>query len=337
VDTIRRSCEEALVYVGNSRGLEQQLVPRTGIRSFMFPMAPPNSIRGARLQLVAVLRSAAVIMRTRPRVTFATGGYVSAPVAVASWLLRVPVVLFLPDVVPGRAVAWLVPLARRIAVSTDSAARHLPRGKVVVTGYPVRDVFLETSREAGRARFHLPQDATVLCVFGGSQGARSINQALARCLPEVLEAAHVLHICGEKRWQEAQEACAALSAPQRARYHLFPYLHDRDMADALAAADLVVCRSGASTLGELPLLGLPAVLVPFPDRSVHQRENAEYLAEQGAAVVLEDTDLDSRLEPVLRELLPDRARLSAMSRASASLARPAAAEAIARLIDEEAA
>lgn len=329
--------EETLVYVGNSRGLERQLVPRSGIPFFLFPMAPPHSLRGLLLQTIALVRSLAVIVRIGPEVTYATGGYVSAPAAIASWLLRVPVVLFLPDVVPGRAVAWLAPLARRIAVTTETAAHHLPPHKVVVTGYPVRDVFEEASRDAGRDRFSLPQEATVLCVFGGSQGARSINLALANCLAEVLETAYVLHICGEKRLEEAQRAAADLSDVQRARYRLFPYLHDRDMADALAGADLVVCRSGASTLGELPILGLPGVLVPFPDPSVHQRENAEYLAAHGAAVVVEDEALDSRLGPILRELLPDRARLSSMARASASLARPHAADAIARLIERVAA
>jgi UDP-N-acetylglucosamine--N-acetylmuramyl-(pentapeptide) pyrophosphoryl-undecaprenol N-acetylglucosamine transferase len=269
-------------------------------------------------------------------VTYATGGYVSAPAAVASWLLRVPVVLFLPDVVPGRAVAWLAPLAHRIAVITDTTARRLPRAKVVVTGYPVRDVFREASRQAGRARFSLPADATVLCVFGGSQGARSINQALAGCLADVLDTAHVLHICGEKRLEEAQESAVGLSAQQRAHYQLFPYLHDRDMADALAAADLVVCRSGASTLGELPILGLPGVLVPFPDPAVHQQENAAYLAAHGAAVVVEDEDLNSRLGSILRTLLQDRACLSSMAHASASLSRPDAADAIARLIEQAA-
>ena len=118
--TSRRSRESDLVYVGSSRGLERQLVPRTGIGYILFPMAPPQSVRGVALQALAMARCVALILRARPRVTFATGGYVSAPAAVASWLLRVPVVLFLPDVVPGRAVAWLVPLARRSATVSDA-------------------------------------------------------------------------------------------------------------------------------------------------------------------------------------------------------------------------
>src|SRR5205085_8206434 len=134
------------------------------------------------------------VLRTRPRAALATGGYACTPAALACWLCRVPLVLFLPDVVPGKAASWLVPLARKIAVSTDDALRYLPAEKTVVTGYPVRESFVDVSREQGRERFELPADATVLLVFGGSQGARSINQALAGCLPDLLDQYYVLHV-----------------------------------------------------------------------------------------------------------------------------------------------
>lgn len=325
---------EDLVYIGNSRGLERTLVPRAGIRSFFLPMAPPASPRGLALLTIATLRSLAILLRIRPRATLATGGYVSVPATVASWALRVPTVLFLPDVVPGKAVAWLIPLVQRVAVSTEDALRYLPSHKTVVTGYPVRESFAGAARAEARARFNIPTDATAICVFGGSQGARSINVALARCLPALLKRYHVLHICGEQRFDEAREAANGLPADDRARYHLFPYLHDREMADALVAADLVVSRSGASVLGELPAAGVPGVLVPLPEPRVHQRENAAYLADRGAAVVVENDDLQDRLENVLDELLSDRAGLSAMASASRALFRPDAAEKIGTLVAE---
>jgi UDP-N-acetylglucosamine--N-acetylmuramyl-(pentapeptide) pyrophosphoryl-undecaprenol N-acetylglucosamine transferase len=219
-------------------------------------------------------------------------------------------------------------------VANQAAADYLPHGRVEVTGYPVREQFrtVAADRAAARERFHLLPDAPVLCVFGGSQGARAINAALGRHLEEILDRLHVIHIAGEKRFQEAQEAASGLTQTQRDRYLLFPYLHDEDMAAALAASDLALCRSGASTLGELPAAGLPAILVPLPDPAVHQRENADVLAAAGAAITVEERELDTRLVPLLGEMLGDKHRLAAMSAAARALDRPDAIDAIARLV-----
>jgi UDP-N-acetylglucosamine--N-acetylmuramyl-(pentapeptide) pyrophosphoryl-undecaprenol N-acetylglucosamine transferase len=314
--------------------MERSLVPPTGVRCFLVPMAPPTSLHGVFLLATATIRSLVVMSRVRPRVTVATGGYASTPAALASWLMRIPVVLFLPDVFPGKAVTWLAPLSRKIAVTSEVTARHFPPNKTSVTGYPLRDAFVSPSRARGRQRFALPLDADVVCVFGGSQGARHINQALGRQLPEVLLRCFVLHICGEQRWDEAESAAADLSEEARARYRLFAYLHDEDMADALAAADLAVCRAGASVLGELPATGTPAILVPLPQTAVHQRENAEYLADRGAAVILDDRSVDSELGMLIYDLLTDRPRLAAMTHEARRLARPNATEAIIDLLDE---
>jgi UDP-N-acetylglucosamine--N-acetylmuramyl-(pentapeptide) pyrophosphoryl-undecaprenol N-acetylglucosamine transferase len=277
------------------------------------------------------------MLRERPRATLATGGYVSVPAAVASWLCRVPLVLFLPDVVPGVAVRRLVPIARCIAVTSEDSLRYLPRDKTVVTGYPVRESFLRATRESGRQLLGIPAEATVLCVFGGSLGAQSINRAVARYLPDLLRRHYVLHICGWQRLEEAQAAAVGLTELQRARYRLYPFLDEEHMAAAMASADLALCRSGASTLGELPAVGTPAVLVPLPQREVHQLENASYLADRGAAVVLANDELHDRLGEVLLSLLDDPDRLLRMAEACASLARPQAADDVAALLLELAA
>lgn len=315
--------------------METTLVPRTGIDCYFLPMAPPTSLWGSALLALATVRALVLIARIRPSVTFATGGYVSVPAVVASWLLRVPVVLFLPDVVPGKAVARLAPLARRIAAATRASLAHLPRERTMVTGYPVRDHFRAVStrsRHELRQRFDLPPDVRVLCVFGGSQGARAINEALARHLSTLLARYHIIHVCGEKRLAEAERAAAGLPHALKMRYRLFPYLHDEAMTEAMAASDLALCRSGASTLGELPALGLPAILVPLPDPAVHQRDNADVLAAAGAAVVLDESDLHERLAPLVEELLDDPGRRRAMADGARTLDRPDAAEAITRLI-----
>lgn len=324
--------EPRVLYVGSSRGLERLVLPRTGIRFFLFPQAPPTSFLNVILLAVAGLRSLLLVARWRPRVTFATGGYVSVPAAVASWLLRVPLVVFLPDAVPGKAVRLLLPLAKRIAVSNEDAAAGLDPCRTVVTGYPVREWFGKASRESGRHRFRLPADARVLGVFGGSQGSRSINDAVIKYLPEMLSRSHVLHVCGRGRLEEVQRVADSLSPGQRKRYSLHAYLHDEEMADALAAVDLAVCRSGASVLGELPAAGTPAVLVPYPNPAVHQGENAEYLVRHGAAIVIRDGDLQSQLGPIVEELLSDSEHLREMAAACRSLAKPDAVSAIGNLI-----
>jgi UDP-N-acetylglucosamine--N-acetylmuramyl-(pentapeptide) pyrophosphoryl-undecaprenol N-acetylglucosamine transferase len=331
--------EPPLLYIGNARGMERSVMNKMGesIQAHFFPMAPPSTARGLLLLALASLRCFVVLLRRRPQVTFGTGGYVCVPAALASWLLRVPLVLFLPDVVPGKAVAWLVPLARRIAVSTEAGAQRLPAGKAVVTGYPVRDAFRGVTRGTARKRFGLPGEVIVLGVFGGSQGTRTINEVVARLLPSLLSRCHVLHVCGRERVEEARAAAAALPDELRERYHLYPYLEGEDMAAAMAASDLAVCRSGASVLGELPAAGTPAVLVPFPVPAVHQRENAQYLAAHGAAVIVDDANLSTRLGPTVQELLADAERLREMAAACRSLARPDAAAAIADLIARTAA
>lgn len=306
------------------------------MRSFLLPMVAPNSVRGGAILGAAVLRAAALIARARPRVTFATGGYVSVPGTLASRLFRVPVVLFLPDVLPGKAIARLAPLTRTIAVTTEESRRHLPADKVVVTGYPVREEFLSATRAGGRARFGIPDDAPVLVVTGGSLGARSLNSALVPCLSWLLKVAHVIHITGTDRYPEVASLVEPLPAEVRERYHLVPYLDAADMASALAAADLCLCRCGASALGELPATGTPAVVVPLPLSGAIQRANADYLVAAGAAVMLDDDALDTSLAPVLEMLLSDRERLDSMTVAARHLARPDAAQAIAGLVLEAA-
>jgi UDP-N-acetylglucosamine--N-acetylmuramyl-(pentapeptide) pyrophosphoryl-undecaprenol N-acetylglucosamine transferase len=249
----------------------------------------------------------------------------------------VPLVLFLPDVVPGKAVGWLAPLARRIAASTEEALQYLPVDKTVVTGYPVRSTFSAGRDPRARTRFQLPADGMVLLVVGGSQGARSINDAVAQLLPDLLSRYHVIHVCGEQRYEEARAAALGLPEDHQARYRLHPYLDGDGMAAAFGAADLALSRAGASVLGELPASGTPAVLVPFPAPGVHQRANAEYLARREAAVVVDDQDLTERLGMVLEELLSDPDRLREMARACQALARPEAAATIAALLAQEAA
>jgi UDP-N-acetylglucosamine--N-acetylmuramyl-(pentapeptide) pyrophosphoryl-undecaprenol N-acetylglucosamine transferase len=204
--------------------------------------------------------------------------------------------------------------------------------KTVVTGYPVREEFRAVTRTEGRRRLGIDPEEKVLFVAGASSGARSINKAIASDLSSLLELCEVIHISGTRDEPWLAEIRDGLADRMRSRYHLFGYMHD-DFPWAMAAADLALCRAGASVLGELPAVGLPAVLVPLPIAGGHQRPNARYLEKNGAAVILDDQDLE-RMLPLVGGLLHDKARLRAMSEAAHRLSRPDAAGRIARIIIE---
>jgi UDP-N-acetylglucosamine--N-acetylmuramyl-(pentapeptide) pyrophosphoryl-undecaprenol N-acetylglucosamine transferase len=272
-----------------------------------------------------------LVNRFMPDVLFVTGGYVSAPVMLAARLAGVPALIYLPDMRPGLAIKSLARLAHRVAVTAQPVVNYFRPGQAVVTGYPVRRELFERKAAEARHRLNLKteeEETPLLLVFGGSQGARSINQAVSAGIEALLEVAQVIHISGQHDAERTRERWASLPTSLRARYSLFTYLHE-EMVDALLAADLVVSRAGASTLGEFPAAGLPAVLVPYPYAGAHQSENARYLVEAGAATSIADADLGTALIPTVLDLLADTERRAAMREAAHALARPDAAQNIA--------
>jgi len=275
--------------------------------------------------------SCRIIRRYQPDVILLTGGYVGVPVSLASG--RTPKAVYVPDIEPGLALRLASRLADVVAVTAEETRRYLPaRKRVRVTGYPTRPELRTMEQADARRSLGLAVDQPVLLAFGGSRGARSINHAIWDKLPDYLDRAQLVHIIGELDWPKAAPIQAGLSTAQQARYHPFAYLHD-EMGAALASADLAVARAGASTLGELPLFGLPAVLVPYPHAWRYQKVNAEYLKSHGAAVIVADEALSQSLLPTVSALLSDPRRLAEMSRAAQALARPDAARAIAREVE----
>ena len=316
--------------MGGAGGVEERLAERADLRFVGVPaggvhgLAPWQVFRNL-VKLTRGWRAAYRLgRRERPAALFATGGYASVPVALAAWALRVPILVYLPDIEPGLAVRFIARLAARVAVTVEDSRAHFPPHKVVVTGYPVRPEFYGFDRAEARAGLGLLPDELVLLVMGGSRGARSINQALSGVLERVLGLAQIVHVSGELDWPWVAERCEALPPALRERYHAFPYLHER-MGCALAAADLALCRAGASTLGELPFFGLPAVLVPYPHAWRYQQVNADWMVGRRAAVRLDDGRLPERLLPTLRQLFSDRDRLRGMAGRMRALARPDAA------------
>jgi len=318
-----------VLYIGGVGGVEERLVTRAGGRFAGVPAGGVHGLAPWRMaqNLIKLTRGCWAAYRLgrreRPAALFATGGYASVPVALAAWMLRAPILVYLPDIEPGLAVRFIARLAARVAVTVEDSHTCFPARKMVTTGYPVRDEFHGIDRDAARAELGLEPESPVLLVMGGSRGARSINQALSGVLEQVLELTQVVHVSGELDWPWVAERRDRLSAELRVGYHAFPYLHE--MGAAMAAADLTVCRAGASALGELPFFGLPAILVPYPHAWRYQRINAEWLAGRGAAVKLDDERLPEELLPTVRRLLDNRPALAEMSERMQALARPDAA------------
>lgn len=337
--TIETPCE-AVLWVGGEGGMEAGLVQRAGVPFAAIPAAPVAGVNPLRLPanlwktLRGVRAAGRLLSSFKPDVLFFTGGFVGVPMAIAARMRRLPTVLYLPDIEPGMALKFQARFANRIALTNENSRGYFPRTaekRLVVTGYPVRPDLSRWTRAEARRKLNLTDDKPVLLVFGGSKGARSINRALLAGLAELLEITQVVHISGELDWPEVQAAAGNLPAHLSNYYHAYPYLHE-EMGAALAAANLVVSRAGAYSLGECPLFGLPAVLVPYPYAWRYQKVNADYLVQHGGALMLRDENLAMQLLPILKELLPDTARLEKMGRAMRALAHPQAAQTIAALL-----
>jgi UDP-N-acetylglucosamine--N-acetylmuramyl-(pentapeptide) pyrophosphoryl-undecaprenol N-acetylglucosamine transferase len=303
------------LYVGGIKGMTPWQV---GLNLWRFALAVPRAVF--------------IMRRFRPHAVLLGGGYVCAPVAVAAWALRIPVLTLCVDVVPGWSVRLAARLSTRIAVAFSEAAGHLPAG--CITGYPLRTEFLAVNRMAARQRFGIPVDARIVLAFGGSLGARAINQAILQSLTSVLPHAYIIHVTGNGS-APSTDMLPDLPADLAERYRPYQYLDTDDMAAALAAADLAVCRAGASTMAELPAMGLPAVLIPGEFSA--QEHNALMMVQRGAALMIRDRDLTSAslVETVL-PLLLDADRRAQMASASRMLARPDAAARVAEMVREAA-
>ena len=325
-----------LLWVGGENGMEAELVKRAGLP---FTSIPAAGLHGIGLRALpgnlakltrGLLASRKILRDFRPDILFFTGGYVAGPMAFAG--RRVPTLVYVPDIEPGLALKSLARFADCIVVSAEDSQKYFSR-KVLVTGYPVRPDIKAWTRETGRQTLNLDDNLPVLLVVGGSKGARTINQALLHQLPTLLDITQIVHLTGLLDWEVVETATASLTSAQKERYHAYPYLHEQ-IGAALASADLVVARSGASALGEFPFFGLPAVLVPYPYAWRYQKVNANYLTKHGAAILLRDERLPYELLPVVKNLLNDPSRRQAMSIAMKSLVQSQAAEAIAgQLLD----
>lgn len=328
----------AVSFAGTERGIESTEVPRLGYRLHLLPSRGLKRGRSLRdlLDNVGVLadfasalgQSMALIRRESPDVVVGTGGYVSAPVLLAAQIMGRKTLIQEQNAWPGVTTRLLARMATELHLSFEESRRFFKGHKsVFVTGNPARD-FSPEAPQSARSRFNLVRDLPTLLVFGGSRGARSINNALLGFCSQLEGKVNLIWQTGALDFQRVQS-----QVPSSGTLWIGPYIEE--MGPAYAAADLVLCRSGASTLAELTNLGKPSVLVPYPHAAAdHQRHNALAMVKAGASVMIEDNRLNSEesLKSILA-LLRNPAALAAMGSASRNQGHPeAAARLAARII-----
>jgi len=344
---LRNQYQAEILYLGSDDGLETDIVPAAGFR---FAQIKAGKLRryiswktltGAMRIPVGMGQAIQEVRKFRPHVAFTGGGYVAVPAALAARLNGVPFLMHQVDVPPNLSNKLAAPLATKISVAFANSLAYFPARKTVYLGNPVRQAILDIrqiSPQEACNRLGLAWEVPLLLVTGGSQGARHLNQTVCVALPDLLKLCQVLQISGKELFNETRELANSALADKdeivRRRYRLEPYLNE-EMATALQAADLVLCRAGATTLSELAVLGKPSILVPLPPAigSSPQEANADMFRRKEAAQVI----LDAELKP---EILVERVRntitsfssLETMSKAASDLARPNATQDIAATI-----
>lgn len=323
--------EATVTFVGTPRGMETTAVPKAGWPLELLDVRPLKGrsiierIQGGMKMLSALAKARKLLKRLKPDLVIGVGGYASAAVCMAAALMAIPTLIQEQNSIPGLTNRLLGRMVKKVCITFPDTARYFPAHKVVFTGNPVRKQVIDTLLRPEAVPIG---NDFVVFVFGGSQGARSLNQGMLAALPYLKNLSRplrVIHQVGAGT-NEANVAAAYRHAGVTAEVH--PFI--QDMGHYYRMADVVVGRSGAGTLSELALVGKPAILVPYPFAADnHQEANAQAYVSAGAARMILDRELDgARLAAELKGLLEDRTSLAAMTTCMKRLATPNAAAAI---------
>jgi UDP-N-acetylglucosamine--N-acetylmuramyl-(pentapeptide) pyrophosphoryl-undecaprenol N-acetylglucosamine transferase len=330
-----RNCE--ILFIGSKRGIERRLIPSSGFKLATIPgrglprKIEPAIISTTILFLLAFFKSLFILLSFKPQVVVGMGGYISLPVIIAAALLRKRVIIHEQNSVPGLANKIAARVADEIAVSFPNSAQFFKK-KVILTGNPVR----KKIRQAIHRKITKPQpQSKTILIFGGSQGARRLNEAALELyeLMRAREDIRIIHLTGKRDFKQIKQKVSELrKSTDKVAYQLFPY--KEDIESLYLQTDLVVCRAGATTIAEVAAFGLPVILIPYPYATEkHQEKNAEYLVAEGAARILNDRDVSGQaLFKMIDELVTDGKSLAKMRLHSQRLGRPLAAEDLARIV-----
>jgi UDP-N-acetylglucosamine--N-acetylmuramyl-(pentapeptide) pyrophosphoryl-undecaprenol N-acetylglucosamine transferase len=328
-----REEQHKVLFVGAERALDREVVEREGFEFKSIEVLPLE--RRFSLSIVKFIvtfvigfcQSFPILLGFRPHLVVGTGGYSSAPLAAASYLLRIPLLIHEQNLYPGLTNRLLGRLVEEIDVTFSESKKYLPEKKIKLTGNPIRKEILNIDRERAIKNLKLESGKFNLLVFGGSRGARAINRCLAQILKDGFlegENIQIILLTGFGDFEYLTQAARA----SKLSLFIRPFFHN--MADLYGASDLVVSRAGATTLAELTACGLPAILIPYPYAARgHQEQNAYFFAREGAAMVILEKELThKKLADNILRLMNDRAQLEKMREKSSSLGNPQATERI---------
>lgn len=322
-----------ILFVGTKRGIESEVLNKEGFPHVKIRVSGImnkgflKSLASIFLLPIGLIDSLVILLRFRPDIVIGIGGYASGPIIVVAMILGIKRIILEPNLIPGATNRILAPIANVIAVAFEETKNYLKGSKVILTGNPVRDEFTNMNNACSE------MNVTTIFVFGGSQGAHSINIAMADALDhlkDIKDEIFVIHQTGKSDYQFALDSYESKGFKARIEPYIF------DIAKVYRLADLIVCRAGATTVAEIMACGKPAILIPFPHSTHgHQEWNAKALKDAGAAEVIDGSQLNGKLlEETIRRLLFDRKALRLMGERSKLLGKKDAARKIALLCNQ---
>ncbi|EOH78993.1 MULTISPECIES: undecaprenyldiphospho-muramoylpentapeptide beta-N-acetylglucosaminyltransferase [Enterococcus] len=331
--------DSEFLYVGTHRGLENKIVPETGIsfktikiQGFKRKLSLDN-IKTVQLFLESIKRSKEILREFKPDVVIGTGGYVSGSVVYAAARMKIPTIVHEQNSVPGMTNKFLSRFADRVGICFPDAAQYFPESKTVLVGNPRAQEVVTSGKSEVLEQYGLLPDIPTVLIFGGSQGALKINQAVIQALPKFSQKDYqVLYASGDRYYNEIKEKFDVEKINRN--LSLQPYI--KNMTDVMANVDLLIGRAGATSIAELTALGLPAILIPSPYvTNDHQTKNAQSLVNAGAVKMIPDADLTGEsLIDAVDEIMNDSEKREAMAKASRQEGIPDAAERLWSLVNE---
>ncbi|HHX23425.1 MAG TPA: undecaprenyldiphospho-muramoylpentapeptide beta-N-acetylglucosaminyltransferase [Thermoanaerobacterales bacterium] len=330
-----------ILFIGTNRGLEKDLVTKAGyplktirVKGFQRKLSFDTFISLKELAAGA-WDSIKLIRKEKPDIVIGTGGYVAGPIIFFSALMGIPSIIHEQNVSPGVTNRILSRFVDKIAISFPDSMKHFPKNKTILSGNPVRKEIASGIKEQALKKYGLSSDLPVVLCFGGSQGAKRINEAFLHVIEAVKDKKkfQVIHITGKNHYEKTKNIMSNKGIDPDRSGHIIvrPYIYD--MQDVYAAADLVISRAGALSVSELNICGKPAILIPLPTAAnQHQDYNAKFMENNGAGVVIFEKDLSGEyLLRKIEEIIFDKERLYEMGKASKSLA---VTDAVEKIVDE---
>jgi len=335
----QKNNENKILFIGSDIGHEKDIITREGyeinvvksrkiVRKFTI-----NNIFAVFNVPISIFQCLLVFNKFRPDAVFVTGGYVALPAAICGKIFKIPVILHEQNVPPGLTIKVLTLIASKICLSWDESLKYFHSNKAIVTGNPVRNEFLHTNKEQARKDLSLDVNKKTILVFGGSQGAKTINETVAKIAAEICKnnKVQILHIIGNRDFG----AFTKTLNQNIAGYFPIEYMHN--IWQGFAAADIVVCRAGATTLSEIAAMSIPSILIPFPySAEGHQDLNAKIFFDIGASRIIKNNNLSPDiLLSIMDELINSDDMLKQMGSKAKMLARTSASEKIVEVISSE--